>query len=221
VLADECRLAIGCAPRSELDGLVKGFWKACGAGALTFEEAGKLQELAIARREPTPSPPLRRRSGSGPRTPESMGRRRMLAATGAFPPDVAWHFTLAQQAVLTLIAREVQRVGLCDRTVGELAGRAGVSETTVRNAIRGAVALGFLDVEERRLSYDRSLPNLVRIVSREWQAWLRLRSGKGGGCKSAQPSGTQVYKQVSFRRSKPGLGYRDGAKRAFNYERSG
>ena len=57
----------------------------------------------------------------------------------------------------------------------------------VRNALRAARGLGLLSIEERRLTAWRNAPNVVRIVSREWQAWLRLRApterARGGGCK--------------------------------------
>src|SRR3954465_8939843 len=72
---------------------------------------------------------------------------------------------------------------------------AGVSETTVRNALRAARGLGLLTLEERRLTAWRNAPNVVRVVSRDWQAWLRLRASKerarGGGCKLVKPTPTQ------------------------------
>src|SRR4051812_33634273 len=55
-----------------------------------------------------------------------------------------------------------------------LADVASVSITTVKNALRAARALGLISVEERRLSAFRNAPNIVRIVSPEWRAWLRL-----------------------------------------------
>jgi hypothetical protein len=73
----------------------------------------------------------------------------------------------------------------------------------VRNAIREAAKLGLVTVEERRVTGFRNDTNIVRIVSAEWAAWLRLaRKGlvlntqrapaQGGGCKSAQCTSTQV-----------------------------
>jgi len=77
-----------------------------------------------------------------------------------------------------------------------LAAVAGVAETTVRNAIREARKLGLVTVEERPVTGFRNLPNIVRIVSAEWTAWLRLaRKGsipQGGGCKSPQRTPTEV-----------------------------
>ena len=51
-----------------------------------------------------------------------------------------------------------------------LAAIAGLSETTVRNAIREARQCGLITVEERCVAGFRNLPNIVRIVSREWTA---------------------------------------------------
>jgi hypothetical protein len=97
--------------------------------------------------------------------------------------------------VLAVIAAEVVRHSACTLTVGHIAALAGVSETTVRNALRAARGLGLLTIEERRLTAWRNAPNVVRIVSREWLAWLRLRAPKeralGGGCKSVHPTSTQ------------------------------
>ena len=68
---------------------------------------------------------------------------------------------------------------------------------------REAVKLGLVTVEERRVTGFRNDTNIVRIVSPEWAAWLRLaRKGavpnthpspqQGGGCKSPQRTPTQV-----------------------------
>ena len=85
---------------------------------------------------------------------------------------------------------------------------AGVAETTVRNAIREARKLGLLTVEERQITGFRNDTNIVRIISPEWTAWLRLArtrdplsklgssvptaAAQGGGCKSANRTPTEV-----------------------------
>src|SRR4051794_34056818 len=125
-----------------------------------------------------------------------MERRRRWAASGALPPALAARFTLAETAVLAVIAAEVLRHGACTLVIGHIAALAGVSETTVRNALRAARGLGLLTVEERRVSAWRNAPNVMRIVSREWLGWLRLRAPKergalGGGCKLVHPTPTQ------------------------------
>ena len=140
----------------------------------------------------------RRAFGSRPRTDASLERRRRWAASGRLPPGLAARFTLAEQAVLALIAAETVRRKDCRLAVGHLAAIVGVAETTVRNAIREARKLGLMTVEERRLTGFRNDTNIIRIVSPEWTAWLRLArrggvsSALGGGCKSPKRTPTEV-----------------------------
>lgn len=132
-----------------------------------------------------------------------MERRRRWAASGRLPPGLAARFTLAEQAVLALVATETVRRKDCRLAVGHLAAIVGVAATTVRNAIRQAVKLGLVTVEERRVTGFRNDTNIVRIVAAEWTAWLRLArkepvlhtqlsSVQGGGCKSPQRTPTHV-----------------------------
>ena len=58
--------------------------------------------------------------------------------------------------------------------MARLARVAGVAGTTVRNAIREARKLGLVTVEECQITGLRNDTNVVRIVSAEWTAWLRL-----------------------------------------------
>src|SRR6185312_2943779 len=85
--------------------------------------------------------PLQRRLGSRPRSPASMERRRRWAASGALPPALASRFTLAEQSVLAVIAAEHRKWGDCRLTNKEVADVAGVSITTVKNALRAARGL--------------------------------------------------------------------------------
>ena len=76
-------------------------------------------------------------------------------------------------------------------SIGAIAGRAGVCATIVRNALRLARTLGLLHVEARRVARDRNLPNVVTIVSRELELWVRTRARaerQGGGCRSVLPT---------------------------------
>ncbi len=130
--------------------------------------------------------PAQRRVGSRPRSDASMERRRRWASSGAMPPQLQARFTLAESAVMAVVAAEVAAKGACTLTVGHIAALAGVSETTVRNAMNQAVMLGFVRVEERRVSYARSLPNRVTITSPPWNTWLRLRR-RGVGANSCSP----------------------------------
>ena len=46
----------------------------------------------------------------------------------------------------------------------------------MQSAIREAARQGLITVEERRREGQKNLPNVVRVVSREWLTWLK-RSG--------------------------------------------
>ena len=71
-----------------------------------------------------------------------MERRRRLVASGSMLPQIAGRFTLAEQAVLAVVAMEVVRAGDCRLTIGHIAALAGVCVSTVRNAMREAESLG-------------------------------------------------------------------------------
>ena len=91
-------------------------------------------------------------------------------------------FTMAETAVLSVIASEVARRGLCRLTISHIAVLAGVSRSTVKNAVRQAVTLGILTSEEWRISaLAQCAPNTVRITSPEWRTWLRMRDRKRAG----------------------------------------
>ena len=231
MFAEEIRRQAMSAPRAALPAVAAALWKAFAAGVVSEAEAETLSDLiearkALANAQRAPGAPqpaggglqqarsaLPRGIGSRPRTDASLERRRRWAASGRLPPTLAARFTLAEQAVLALVAAEVVRRKDCRLAVGQLAAIAGVSETTVRNALREAMRLGLLTVEERRVSGWRNNTNVVRIVSAEWTAWLRLTRkrieaapavvGEGGGCKTPNPTPTQVQIQGQPRQAAP------------------
>jgi Bacterial regulatory proteins, gntR family len=201
MFADHLRSAIEAAPRITLPAITAQLWRAFGEGNVSEAEAEALAALIEVRMSVQPSAsPAPARRGSKPRTDASMERRRRWAASGRLPPALAARFTLAEQAVLSLVAAETCRRKDCRLSVGGLAAITGVSETTVRNAIREAVRLGLITVEERKITGWRNDTNVVRIVSVEWTAWLRLTRkqeapaavSEGGGCKSAKGTPTEV-----------------------------
>ena len=176
MLVDEVRRAIAVTPRGRLAELSAAVWKGYACGAVTEHEAQALAEEIAARKAIPPRPvEPRRRVGSRPRSPEAMERRRRWTGSGWLPPQLAARFTMAETAVLSTIAAEVARRGLCRLTIGHIAALAGVSRSTVKVAVRQAQALGLLTSEEWRITAWRSAPNTVRIVSPEWTAWLRMR----------------------------------------------
>ncbi|UIN38443.1 helix-turn-helix domain-containing protein [Methylobacterium oryzae] len=249
MFADEIRRAIEAASRITLPQVTAQLWRAFGDGHITEAEAERLSALIEARtltgkparfgQPPSPAEPqpveagdtpqvlpgsARRSVGSRPRTDASMERRRRWAASGRLPPGLAARFTLAEQAVLALVAAESTRRGDCRLAVGHLAAIVGVAETTVRNAIREAGKLGLVTVEERRITGFRNDTNIVRIVAPEWTAWLRLArkthpahlpqqvaGAEGGGCKSPKRTHTQVLNPLDSRITQPSKGCRRAA----------
>ncbi|GJD43431.1 hypothetical protein AFCDBAGC_1283 [Methylobacterium cerastii] len=217
--AAEIRRAVEAAPRVKLPEVAALMWRAYADGHVSEAEAEALSGLIEAQQAdagtcaPNPSgSPVGARRGSRPRTDASMARRRRWAASGRLPPGLAARFTLAEQAVLGVVAAETVKRGSCSLAVGNIAALAGVSETSVRNALREARRHGLVTVEERRLARFRSDTNVVRIVSAEWTAWLRLaRSGErsavprqsGGGCRSPQGTNTPVSYPVNSENRRP------------------
>src|SRR4051794_25590675 len=178
MFAGQLRHAVEGSPRVELAKVASLLWRAYAAGQVSEAEAQSLSDLIEAKRTiPAQPPQPRRLVGSRPRSSESLERRRRWAASGALPPALACRFTLAEQAVLAVIAAENRKRGDCRLTNKEIADVAGVCITTVKNALRAARALNLLSVEERRLTAFRNASNVVRIVDASWCAWLRLRSG--------------------------------------------
>lgn len=142
--------------------------------------------------------PVGARVGSRPRTDASMERRRTWASSGRLPPKIAARFTLAEHAVLAVVAAEVAEKGACTLTLECIAATTGVCRSTVKNALRQAAGLGLTRVEERRLSAWRNAPNRVTIISPEWASWLTLRR-KGGGVKSVPTTPTRYRKKAESR----------------------
>jgi DNA-binding CsgD family transcriptional regulator len=199
MFVDELRRAVEASPRVELPKVSALLWKAYAAGTVSESDAADLSNLIEARRAlPAPQKPVQRRLGSRPRSDASMERRRRWAASGAMPPALASRFTLAEQAVLAVVAAENRKRGDCRLTNKEVADVAGVSVSTVKNALRAARLLNLLTIEERRLTAFRNASNVVRITSPEWRAWLRL----GGGGKSVPRSHTESNKGTSVQRNR-------------------
>src|SRR4051794_31721185 len=176
MFADQLRRAVEASPRVELARVAQLLWRAYGAGHVSEAEASALSEAIEARRAlPAPQKPVQRRSGSRPRSGASMERRRRSAASGCLPPQIAARFTLAETAVLAVIAAEHVKHGRCTLAIDHIAALAGVGRTTVKNALREAQRQDLARIEERRVSAWRNAPNIVTITSREWTSWLRMR----------------------------------------------
>src|SRR4051794_30595434 len=136
MFVDELRRVVEAAPRVELPKVSALLWRAYAAGQVSEDQASELSEVIEARRAlPAVQKTARRRPGSRPRSGASMERRRRWAASGALPPALAARFTLAETAVLAVVGAEHRRRGDCRLTNKEIADVAGVSITTVKNAL--------------------------------------------------------------------------------------
>jgi hypothetical protein len=206
MLADQFLAAAAAASSTRAtDELAAKLWKAHGEGCLADAEASAVIEAIEGHRRAfaagqgfrRPSLPKAvsgppRAARKHPRSPDrqaSLERRRRQATSGAMPPALAAHFTTGELAALSVVAREVQRHGACVLCVDAIAGLAGVCRRTVQNALGQARRLGLILVRERRIPRQKSLTNVVRVVSPEWTGWLKL-SGRATGCKNLRPTDT-------------------------------
>ncbi|MGH1575497.1 hypothetical protein ACRAWG_38870 (plasmid) [Methylobacterium sp. P31] len=193
---------------AQLDDLSRRIWQAHASEAVTDAEAQGLAELLHDRRSTireaitpvgiplgrvTLFPP--RRLQRAPERSMAIERRRRLACSGPMPPALASRFTQGQLAVLRIVGDEVARHGACGLCIDAIAARAGVCRRLAQAAIRLAEGDGLLTIQERRHQGRKSDPNVLRIISREWLAWLR-RGGRSAapalfgsiGCKSVHPT---------------------------------
>lgn len=197
VFSDRIRAAAETAPRAQLPEIAGALWKSFAAGQISEAEAEAISNLIEARRKVaarSPTPP--RRVGSRPRSAASLDRRRRWVASGLLPPAIAAAFPSGEQAALAVVAAEVAKRGDCRLALGHIAAVAGVSISTVKRALRAARGLGLISVEERRLTWRRNLPNVVRLISPEWRAWNRLsakRAKKKGGGQFGAGTPSQIY----------------------------
>jgi hypothetical protein len=185
MFTDQLTRAIAAARTPQLDHLSAELWKAYAAGALSDDDAQAaaeaIRERKLASAPKAPPPPKARRQRS-PDRQASIARRRHLAASGPMPPALAAKFTQAEMAAFWIVSDEVRHHGVCGLHIDAIASRAGTCRTTVKNALREARRLNLVTVQERRRRGQKSLTNLVRIVSPEWMAWIRI-----GGKKSTTP----------------------------------
>lgn len=202
---DEIQRAIESALPAQLAGLATDIWRAHAAGHLDDDAAQGLAEMIRAKQlagREVAGPvqlgrlisifPAKRRQASPDRA-ASIARRRTIAASGPLPPALAARFTTGQLAVLGVVGDELAARGECTLTVAEIAARAGVSHRLAQTAIRLAEGDGLVVILERRQKGDVNLPNVVRLLSREWKAWLARRGGRG--CRFSRPTDSRVHKK--------------------------
>jgi hypothetical protein len=210
----------GARTLAQMDEVSRQLWQGHGSGALGDQEAQSLAErlhgCRCAIREgmrPVSIPAGRtslfppRRSPVSADKAASRDRRRLLACSGPMPPALAARFTTGQLAVLRIVADEITVKGVCGLCIDAIAARAGVCRRLAQNAIRLAEGDGLLTIEERRHEGRKNSPNLVRVISREWQAWMR----RGGSQKrngfalesprTGEPAGLGERAAVAYVRS--------------------
>ena len=120
---------------------------------------------------PATAPPAGSCAACGDR-PTSAPRRERADAAGA-----GGKFTVAELAVLRIVGDEVRGQGACALTLAEIAARAGVCRTDgAGRHPAGRRGSGCSRSRSAAGRGEKNLPNVVRIVSREW---LRLVAHRG------------------------------------------
>ena len=196
MLAQQFHEAVAAArSRAGIDDISRLVWRALAEGHLNEIDAEAISVAIEARRASmryqTPKKgdrPSARPAGGLARShcrshdrEQSIRRRRSWVASGWLPPQLAARFTPAEAAALAVVAEEVRKRGRCELCLDRIAAVAGVSRSSVRNALRSARLLELLTVAERRHRGARSETNVVAIVSAEWLEWLRLGEKRRGG----------------------------------------
>lgn len=197
--------AIDAASLHNLDGLAQKLWAAHGAGAIGDDQAQQLQELIQRRRgqpivvhgllaaTPAIAPRYFIERSLEQRSPDrraSLLRRREHSATGPLPPALAAGFTTGELAFLKVLADEWLAHGACDRSLNEMAARAGVCRSLAKRTMRLAELDGLITVQRRPRSGRKHLTNIIRIVRAEWIDWLskgRRRAYAVNACNRAKP----------------------------------
>ena len=149
----------------------------------------------------------------------SVARRRKLGGSSGLPDTIRHQYTEGERAVLTVVAGEVKRHGICDLPIDRIAAVAGVSRTTVQNAIRRAVFNGHVLVTPRPRRGHKNLTNLVAISSAEWKLWIKRGPSpvRSIGFKSVHP--TKITDKTSYGRADDMNATRD--RRAGRHGRNG
>jgi hypothetical protein len=201
LLAEQLAAAITSAPSFDaIDNLARLTWRGLAEGYIADSDADALGTALEARRTafrdrgPRLPPSASRRPGGPsaparrpPRSPDnqrSLERRRRQATSGILPAQLACRFTLGQVAVLAVVGRQTKATGSCVLPIDAIAAMAGVSRTLVKGALREAVRLGLVRVDERPRPGRRHDTNVVTITSAEWRTWLKLGSSRDRGQKS-------------------------------------
>ncbi len=117
----------------------------------------------------------RKRRQIAPDRAEKLSRRRCVVLLGWLPAKLGAMFTYGEVAALSVIGEIAGESGVCKASIDEIAARSGTSRSTVQNALRAAQLAGLIVKSERRVPGQKSLTNVVTIISREWSSWIERR----------------------------------------------
>lgn len=183
------------------------------ADVIAEQEAAAAASLATAARRQG----LRHPAGFGPYGQRSRQfreydrgrsrrRRRIIGGDGRLPNTFRGWFTEGERAVLSFIAKVVKKYGRCEHTIQRIAAGAGVSvrlvQYTLAKASGQCPAISTLAerdrpprlimVEYRPRKGAKSLPNIIKIISREWINWLSYRPSEVPAVEAAEDGGGSI-----------------------------
>lgn len=229
----EMREAIARALPAALPALREQLYTLNGSGLISDRDAGELDDAIEARRKapalaaPAPAglslaaaiaPTAARITKFAPRpqrSPDrakSRERRRGLGGSSPLPEPLARRYTEGQRAVLFIVGEEIAARGVCGLSIAEIAARAGVCHRHAQMTLRLAEGDGLLSITERPRKGQKHQTNLVRVLSREWAAWLQRR--RPTGCKPTLSTGIQGFssslKSTTVARGIGATGFRRG-----------
>jgi DNA-binding FadR family transcriptional regulator len=108
-------------------------------------------------------------------------------------------FSRKELSALAVVSAECARRGACALTLDAIAALAGVSRTTVRNALREARRLGLVEVEERRQFAAPNLASVVKLATEQACSNTQERLDAGRGASPLRRSRNMVEQGAKLR----------------------
>ncbi|MER2536850.1 MAG: hypothetical protein ABTQ31_16990 [Rhizobiaceae bacterium] len=154
---------------------------------------------------------------------KSRQRKREMGGDGRMPNTIRHWFTEGERAVLSVIADEVKKRGRCEMEVEKIASKAGVSIRLTQCAIATASWRSgdvmklpeaerpplLIVVEYRPRKGRKSLPNIIKIVSRAWISWLSYRPSEAPALEAAEDGEWTIFDAYAGKLSRvSGIGCR-------------